>query len=45
MYVYASPIGKLGISVDEKGLRKIEFLGHMFVNVWKNYAECNGEGE
>ncbi len=27
MYVYASPIGKLGISVDEKGLRKIEFLG------------------
>lgn len=27
VFLYFSPIGKLGISVDEKGLRKIEFLG------------------
>lgn len=26
VYVYSSPVGKLGIDVDEKGLRKIEFL-------------------
>lgn len=33
VYVYSSPVGKLGIDVDEKGLRKIEFLKDDAVDV------------
>ena len=33
VYVYSSPVGKLGIDVNEKGLRKIEFLKDDAVDV------------
>lgn len=45
MYVYSSPIGKLGIDVSEKGLRKIEFLEEDVVGVTDEKNEFVGEVE
>lgn len=38
MYVYFSPIGKLGINADEKGIRKIDFLEENVI-----VENCDGE--